>query len=63
MGDPLGAGAGRQFGRRLLLLVDAKGYGAGGPIRQREFQEAIPRLVEAAAQAAALRYPDWESQA
>lgn len=61
--DPLGAAAGRQFGRRLLLLVDAKGYGACGPIRQREFQEAIPRLVEAAAQAAGLEYADWLTQA
>ncbi|GAA2038672.1 hypothetical protein GCM10009839_45370 [Catenulispora yoronensis] len=63
MGDPLGADGGRQFGRRLLLLVDAKGYGAGSQIRQREFQEAIPRLVNAAAHAAALRYADWEIQA
>ena len=61
--DPLGAAAGREFGRRLLLLVDAKGYGASSPVRQREFQEAIPRLVEAAAHAAGLRYSDWETQA
>ena len=63
VGDPLGAAGGRQFGRRLLLLADAKGYGACEPIRQREFQEAIPRLVAAAAHAAELRYADWETQA
>jgi hypothetical protein len=61
--DPLGAAAGREFGRRLLLLVDAKGYGASSPVRQREFQAAIPRQVEAAAQAAGLRFADWETQA
>lgn len=61
--DPLGAAAGRQFGRRLLLLVDAKGYGGCGPIRQREFQEAIPRQVQAAADAAGLGFADWETQA
>lgn len=63
MNDPLGAGDGEEFGRRPLLLVDAKGYGDGDPILHREFQQTIPAVVRAAADAAGLRYPAWQVQA
>ena len=38
------------FGRRLLLAVDAKGYGGVDVLTQRQFQEAIQRLLAEAAE-------------
>ncbi|MFJ8793847.1 hypothetical protein [Streptomyces sp. NPDC102462] len=59
-----GEGRGRSgtFGRRLLLAVDAKGYGAADAVTQRQFQEAISRLVDAAADEAELHRADWRTQ-
>lgn len=54
-----GAGA---FGRRLLLAVDAKGYGGADTSTQTEFQAAIRRSLDAAAHAAGLRREKWTTQ-
>ncbi|MEV6593152.1 hypothetical protein [Streptomyces acidicola] len=56
---PGGAGA---FARRLLLSVDAKGYGGADTVRQHQFQEAILRLLELAADAAGLDREEWLTQ-
>ncbi|WP_051371091.1 hypothetical protein [Streptomyces sp. 142MFCol3.1] len=56
---PGGAGA---FSRRLLLSVDAKGYGGADTVRQHQFQEAIVRLLELAADAAGLDREEWLTQ-
>ena len=53
---PGGAGA---FARRLLLSVDAKGYGGADTVRQHQFQEAIVRLLELASDAAGLNREKW----
>ncbi|MFF7161324.1 hypothetical protein ACFZBP_08020 [Streptomyces sp. NPDC008086] len=50
------------FGRRLLLAVDAKGYGGVDVLTQRQFQEAIQRLLAEAADAAGLQRERWETQ-
>ncbi|MGW0145995.1 hypothetical protein ACWEGS_19715 [Streptomyces sp. NPDC004822] len=50
------------FGRRLLLAVDAKGYGGVDVLTQRQFQEAIQRLLAEAAQAAGLERERWATQ-
>ena len=51
------------FGRRLLLLVDAKSYGSADVPLQREYQEAIPRLLDQAAEVADLEPDRWLRQA
>ncbi|MER6355185.1 hypothetical protein ABT186_26050 [Streptomyces sp. NPDC001634] len=50
------------FGRRLLLAVDAKGYGGVDVLTQRQLQEAIQRLLGEAADAAGLQRERWETQ-
>ncbi|QES48730.1 hypothetical protein DEJ50_13760 [Streptomyces venezuelae] len=50
------------FGRRLLLAVDAKGYGRAGALLQGQYQEAIPRLLGEAAEAAGFDRSAWERQ-
>ncbi|MFP3988664.1 hypothetical protein U9R90_14360 [Streptomyces sp. E11-3] len=50
------------FGRRLLLAVDAKGYGGADVLTQTLFQEAISRLVGEAADAAGLDRDRWVTQ-
>ncbi|MET9890525.1 hypothetical protein ABZZ47_09970 [Streptomyces sp. NPDC006465] len=57
-----GTGGAGAFRRRLLLAVDAKGYGGSGTIRQHQFQEAIVRLTELAADAAGLDREAWLTQ-
>ncbi|MEH0420471.1 hypothetical protein [Streptomyces sp. B21-083] len=56
---PGGAGA---FARRLLLSVDAKGYGGADTVRQHQFQKAIVQLLELAADAARLDREEWLTQ-
>ncbi|MFE3250702.1 hypothetical protein [Streptomyces sp. NPDC059209] len=51
-----------EFGRRLLLSVDAEGYGLADELTQREFQNAIPRLVGEVAEAARLDRRQWKTQ-
>lgn len=51
-----------RFGRRLLLAVDAKGYGGVDVLTQRQFQEAIQRLLGEAADAAGLERDRWSTQ-
>ncbi|MFE7270096.1 hypothetical protein [Streptomyces sp. NPDC057623] len=58
-GGPSGT---RAFERRLLLLVDAKRYGAADALTQHQFQEAIQRLLEEAADAAGLHWERWQTQ-
>jgi len=50
------------FGRRLLLAVDAKGYGGVDVITQRQFQEALQRLLAEAADAVGLERERWDTQ-
>jgi len=50
------------FGRRLLLAVDAKGYGGADAVTQGEFQEAITRLLYEAADTARLDRSRWMTQ-
>ncbi|CAM5472688.1 hypothetical protein [Streptomyces aurantiogriseus] len=50
------------FGRRLLLAVDAKGYGGADAVTQRQLQEAIRRLLSEAAAASGLEWERWETQ-
>ncbi|MER7691779.1 hypothetical protein [Streptomyces sp. NPDC097610] len=57
--EPGDAGA---FERRLLLAVDAKGYGGADTLTQREFQEAIKRSLDEAADAAKLKRAKWKTQ-
>ena len=58
-GGPGGMGT---FGRRLLLGVDAKGYGGADVLMQTQFQQAIPRLLHEAADAAGLDREHWVTQ-
>ncbi|MFE6036494.1 hypothetical protein [Streptomyces sp. NPDC056452] len=51
-----------DFERRLLLTVDAEGYGRADVVTQREFQEAITRLLGEAADAARLDREGWTTQ-
>ncbi|MEV4449227.1 MULTISPECIES: hypothetical protein [Streptomyces] len=51
-----------EFERRLLLSVDAEGYGRADEVTQREFQEAIPRLLGVAADIARLDRGRWLTQ-
>ncbi|MER6082343.1 hypothetical protein [Streptomyces sp. NPDC001833] len=57
-----GPGGSRTFERRLLLAVDAKGYGGTISVTQRQFQEAITRLLDQAAAAARLDRAGWLTQ-
>ncbi|MFD4690144.1 hypothetical protein [Streptomyces sp. NPDC058463] len=57
-----GRGGMGEFGRRLLLAVDAEGYGRADVVTQREFQEAITRLLGEAADAARLDREGWTTQ-
>ncbi|MGW7044992.1 hypothetical protein ACWGDT_20200 [Streptomyces avermitilis] len=50
------------FGRRLLLAVDAKGYGGVDVLTQTQLQEAIQRLLGQAADAAGLERERWATQ-
>ncbi|MEV0909141.1 hypothetical protein [Streptomyces hokutonensis] len=57
-----GPGHVRAFGRRPLLSVDAKGYGGVDAKTQRQFQEAIVRLLDEAAATAELDRGKWVTQ-
>jgi hypothetical protein len=50
------------LGRRLLLAVDATGNGRADTVTQREFQEAIVRLLDVAADTVGLDREEWMSQ-
>jgi hypothetical protein len=52
----------RTFGRRLLLAVDAKGYGSADVVTQQQLQEAIQALLAEAAAAADLERERWKTQ-
>ncbi|WP_285572122.1 hypothetical protein OG521_14040 [Streptomyces sp. NBC_01463] len=56
-------GAMGVFDRRLLLAVDARGYGSSDTARQRDIQTALPRLLSEAAEAAGLDRASWVRQA
>ncbi|MDX3850254.1 hypothetical protein [Streptomyces sp. AK02-01A] len=60
--DGEGRGGMGVFGRRLLLAVDARGYGGADAVTQGEFQEAITRLLHEAADAARLDRSRWMTQ-
>ncbi|MFF8599412.1 hypothetical protein ACF065_26610 [Streptomyces sp. NPDC015232] len=50
------------FGRRLVLAVDARGYGRAGAPLQRQFQAAIPLVLGRAAEASGLDRDQWLRQ-
>jgi hypothetical protein len=60
--DGMSVGAMGVFDRRLLLAVDARGYGSVDTARQREIQTALPRLLAEAAEAAGLDRASWARQ-
>jgi hypothetical protein len=57
-----GPGGSGAFERRLLLAVDAKGYGGADAVTQRQFQDGITRLLDEAAATARLDRADWLTQ-
>ncbi|MFE5899451.1 hypothetical protein ACFQ67_18925 [Streptomyces sp. NPDC056488] len=59
----MSVGAMGAFDRRLLLAVDARGYGSVDTARQRGIQTALPRLLSEAAEAAGLDRASWVRQA
>lgn len=59
----MSVGAMGVFDRRLLLAVDARGYGSADTARQREIQTVLPRLLTEAAEAAGLDRASWVRQA
>ncbi|MFF4390139.1 hypothetical protein ACFY0G_25665 [Streptomyces sp. NPDC001552] len=58
----MSVGAMGVFDRRLLLAVDARGYGSADTARQREIQTVLPRLLSEAAEAAGLDRASWVRQ-
>lgn len=60
--DDMSVGAMGAFRRRLLLAVDARGYGSADTGRQRDIQTALPRLLGEAAGAAGLDRDAWVTQ-
>ncbi|MDT0403249.1 MULTISPECIES: hypothetical protein [Streptomyces] len=50
------------FRRRLLLAVDAKGYGRVDVVTQRQLQGAIQELLAVSADASGLERERWETQ-
>jgi hypothetical protein len=61
-GGPVGPGGVGTFGRRLVLAVDAKGYGGVDVLTQTQLQEAIQRLLGQAASRAGLERERWLTQ-
>ncbi|WP_030711971.1 hypothetical protein [Streptomyces sp. NRRL S-237] len=59
----MSVGAMGRFDRRLLLAVDARGYGSADTARQRDIQTVLPRLLADAAEAAGLDRDSWVRQA
>ncbi|MFB7255366.1 hypothetical protein [Streptomyces nojiriensis] len=59
----MSVGAMGVFDRRLLLAVDARGYGSADTARQREIQTVLPRLLSESAEAAGLDRASWVRQA
>ncbi|MGW7330773.1 hypothetical protein ACWGIU_19680 [Streptomyces sp. NPDC054840] len=59
----MSVGAMGVFDRRLLLAVDARGYGSADTARQRDIQTVLPRLLSDAAEAAGLDRASWVRQA
>ncbi|MFF0431750.1 hypothetical protein ACFYU9_05930 [Streptomyces sp. NPDC004327] len=57
-----GPGGSETFERRLLLAVDAKGYGRADTVTQRQYQEGIARLLDRAAAIARLDRDGWLTQ-
>jgi len=55
-------GADSAFGRRLLVAVDAAGYGAGTDQEHRAVQSGLLAVLEAAATRASLRRDRWMTQ-
>ncbi|MGW2109678.1 hypothetical protein [Streptomyces sp. NPDC001948] len=60
--DWMSVGAMGVFNRRLLLAVDARGYGSADTARQRVIQTELPRLLADAAEAAGLDRGTWARQ-
>ncbi|MEU3824250.1 hypothetical protein [Streptomyces sp. SID161] len=59
----MSVGAMGVFDRRLLLAVDARGYGSADTARQRDIHTALPRLLSEAAEAVGLDRASWTRQA
>jgi hypothetical protein len=50
------------FGRRLLLAIDAKGYGSGDDQQQHAVVTSLPKVLDAAATRAGLDRTTWARQ-
>lgn len=48
-----------EFGRRVIVTCDAKGYGGSDELTQHQFQEAIPALLGIAAVNSGLDREEW----
>ncbi|CAL9475882.1 hypothetical protein SUDANB121_02948 [Nocardiopsis dassonvillei] len=51
-----------EFGRRLIIAVDAKGYGGSDELTQHHIQETLPELLGEAAAACRLDRSEWYVQ-
>lgn len=51
-----------KVGRRLLLSIDAKGYGSANGRRQHEMQSAIIKVLNESSSAAQVSRDEWECQ-
>lgn len=51
-----------EFGRRVIVTCDAKGYGSSDELTQHQFQEAIPALLRDAAEHSGLDRGEWHVQ-
>ncbi|MFE2064941.1 hypothetical protein ACFXDH_21515 [Streptomyces sp. NPDC059467] len=52
----------KGFSRRPLLAVDAQGYGRSSPLRQHWIQEAVPRVLDEAAEEVGFDRAAWLTQ-
>lgn len=51
-----------EFGRRVIVTCDAKGYGSSDELTQHQFQEAIPALLRGAAEHSGFDRGEWHVQ-
>jgi hypothetical protein len=60
--NPRPASTPDEFGRRLLISTDVRGYGSSDDVRQHEIQDVLPAVLAVAADRAGLDRTRWLSQ-